>query len=249
VAIGLAAELANRRGTTLIVDVDETTPIVSARLGYRLEPTVLDALERIYYGDGDLSETITQPTQGSRGFTPMHVLAGIANPDDWSLLGRDRCLDLLRRAALQWQQVVAVSGPHLLSLPAGADRFGASQAAVACGDVVVGVCDPTPTGVLLALDWLIEARKLRSALPVWIVFAGRPRSSVQRADLVEALTREAGSELIAGVMFVPMGPEVDRACWEGRVSDKGRFAKSMRALAAELVPATVQRRRKAGKRR
>jgi hypothetical protein len=248
IGIGLAAELATKQGATIIVDVDEVTPIVSARLGYRLEPTVLDALERIYYGDGDLSETITQPTQGSRGFTPMHVLAGIANPDDWSLLGRDRCRDLLRRAALQWEQVVAVSGPHLLSLPSGADRFGASQAAVASGDVVIGVCEPTPTGVLHGLDWLIEVRKLRNASPVWVVFAGRPRSSVQRADLVDALTREAGVELIAGVMFVPMGPEVERAGWDGTVVTKGRFAKSMKALAAEIVPAPRSRRARTGKR-
>ncbi|MDH3679407.1 MAG: hypothetical protein OEV40_05585 [Acidimicrobiia bacterium] len=243
VAIGLAAELANKRGTTLLVDLDESTPMVSARLGYRLEPTVLDAVERIYYGDADLSQTLTEPTQGSKGFARMHLLAGIANPDDWSLLGRDRARDLLRKAAEQWDLVVATSGPQLHSLPQGADRYGASQAAVEIGDLAVGVCQPTPTGVLQALDWLIEARRLRHAAPVWIVFAGRPRSAVQRADLVEAVTREAGADLIAGVMFASAGPEVESACWDGRVVTKGRFAKSMRSLADALVPATAKRRR------
>lgn len=244
VAVGLSAELALTRGTTLLVDVDEATPLVSARLAYRLEPTVLDAVERIYYGDGDLSTTVTEPTQGSRGYAPMHVLAGIANPDDWSLLGRDRCVDLLRRAAEQWDQVVAVSGPNLTSLPQGVDRFGASQGAVAYGDVVIGVCDPSPTGVLMALDWLIEARRLRNGAPVWIAFAGRPRSSVQRADLVASITREAGNDLIAGVVFVPLGPEVERACWEARVLTKGRFTKAMKTMAAEVVPAGVRAARR-----
>jgi hypothetical protein len=243
VAVGLAAELAVDRGTTLLIDIDETTPILSARLGYRLEPTVLDAIEKLYHADGDLSGTLTEPAQGSQGFAPMHVLAGIANPDDWSLLGRDRCVDLLRRASEQWDQVVALSGSHLYSLPQGVDRYGASQGAVGFADLVVGVCDPTPTGVLLGLDWLIDARRLRNGAPVWIVFAGRPRSGVQRADLVEAITREAGNDIISGVMFVPLGADVERACWEGRVLTKGRFAKSMKSLANELVPSTRQTRR------
>ncbi len=248
VAVGLAADLATERGTTLLVDVDETTPILSARLGYRLEPTVLDAMERLYYGDGDLSTTITEPAQGASGFAPMHVLAGIANPDDWSLLGRDRCTDLLRRAAEQWNHVVAVSGPRLGSMPQGIDRYGASQGAVAIGDRVIAVCDPTPTGVLLALDWLIEARRLRNGAPVWIVFAGRPRSATQRADLVETISREAGSELISGVMFAPFGPEVERACWEARVPSRGRFTKAMKELAAELLPAPAPGRRRRARR-
>jgi len=205
-------------------------------------------MERLYYGDGDLSTTITEPARGANGFAPMHVLAGIANPDDWSLLGRDRCTDLLRRAAEQWNHVVAVSGPRLGSMPQGIDRYGASQGAVAVGDRVIGVCDPTPTGVLLALDWLIEARRLRNGAPVWIVFAGRPRSARQRADLVETISREAGSELISGVMFAPVGPEVERACWEARVPSRGRFTKAVQELAAELLPAPAPSRRRRARR-
>lgn len=243
IAVGLAAELAGNYGSTLLVDVDEATPMLAPRLGYRLEPTVLDAVERLYYGDGDLGATLTEPTQGSTGFTPMHVLAGIANPDDWSLLGHDRCKDLLHRASDQWAQVVAMTGPQLLALPNAGDRYGASRAAVGRGDRAVGVCDPTPTGVLQALDWLIEARHLRNGAPVWIVFAGRPRAARQRADLVESITREAGTELIAGLMFVPLGSEVERGCWEGRVVTSGRFAKSMKSLAEELIPKPSPSRR------
>lgn len=250
VAVGIAAELARTRGTTLAMDVDETTPVLAARLGYRLEPTVLDAIEKIHHGDGDLSLTVTEPTRGASGFAPMHVLAGIANPDDWSLLGRDRCRDLLRRSAEQWDQVVALSGPHLLSLPNGVDRYGASQAAVAFADRVVGVCDPTPTGVLLALDWLIEVRRLRNDSPVWIAFAGRPRSAVQRADLVDTLVREAGQGLIAGIVFVPVGADLERACWEATVLTRGRFTKAMASLVDELVgPPDPGRRRLARPRR
>lgn len=250
IAVGLAAEFANNYGSTLLIDVDEATPMLAARLGYRLEPTVLDAVERLYYGDGDLGSTLTQPTQGSQGFTPMHLMAGIANPDDWSLLGHDRCNDLLHRASEQWANVVAMSGAQLMALPNAGDRYGASRAAIERGDRVVGVCDPTPTGVLQILDWLIEARRLRNGSPVWIVFAGRPRAARQRADLVESITREAGTDLIAGVIFVPLGSEVERGCWEGRVVGSGRFAKSMKSLAAELIPGTGRGRRlRIGRRR
>jgi hypothetical protein len=243
-AVALATDLAESRGTALIVDVDETTPALAARLGYRLEPSVLDATERLYDGDGDLSAVTTQATQGSQGFVPMHVLAGIANPDDWSLFGRDRCVDLLRRASEQWDHVVALSGSRLQALPSGVDRYGSSRGAVASGDLVVGVCEPTPIGVLHGLDWLIDTRRLRHDAPVWIAFAGRPRSAVQRADLVEAMTREAGADLIAGVVFLPMGPEVERASWEGRVVTKSRFTKAVRTLVDELVPPTKNRSRR-----
>jgi hypothetical protein len=243
VAVGISAELADGYGTTLLVDIDETTPLVAARLGYRLEPTVLDAVERIYYGDADLSATLTEPTQGSQSFVPMHVLAGIANPDDWSLLGHDRARDLIARATEQWKYVVVASGPRLQAMPGGSDRYGASRGAVAVGDLALGVFEPTPTGVLQALDWLIDARKLRNGAPVWIIFAGRPRSARQRADLVESITREAGSDLIAGVMFVSLGAEVDHACWEGHTVTTGRFAKSMRSLAGELLPTPRTTRR------
>ncbi|MEM7337688.1 MAG: hypothetical protein AAF467_03505 [Actinomycetota bacterium] len=242
VAVGLSSVLAERYGTTLLVDVDETTPMVAARLGYRLEPTVLDAAEVVYYGDGNLETTLTEPTQGSQGFVPMHVLAGIANPDDWSLLGRDRSEDLLRRGAAQWQHVVAMSGSQLLSMPQSVDRFGASRGAVAISDIAIAVCDPTPTGILQALDWLVEARRLRNQRPVWVVFAGPTRSARQRADLVDALLREAGNELVAGVLFARIGPEVDAGCWEGRPVTSGRFAKAMASLAAELMPSRTDRR-------
>ncbi len=249
IAVGLATELAGRHGTTLAIDVDEGTPLLAARLGYRLEPTVLDALERLYYGDGDLTATLTEPTQGSQGFVPMHVLAGIANPDDWTLLGHERARDLLERASDQWRHVVAATGARLEALPTGNDRYGSSRGAVSIADVVVAVCEPSPTGVLLVLDWLIEARRLRNGLPVWVVFAGNPRSPRQRADLVDAITREAGREFIAGVMFVPMGGEVDRGCWDAKVISGGRFAKAMKTLSAELVPAPAGRRRRLLRRR
>ena len=42
VSVGLAASLAAGDRSTVVVDVDEVTPAVAARLGYRLEPTVLD---------------------------------------------------------------------------------------------------------------------------------------------------------------------------------------------------------------
>lgn len=242
IAVGLAAELANRKRTTLAVDLDETTPLLAARLGYRLEPTVLDALERLYYGDGDLTSVLTEPTQGSEGFVPMHVLAGIANPDDWTLLGHDRARDLLERAADQWQHIVALTGSRLEATPTGNDRYGASRGAVGLADLTLAVAHPTPTGVLQALDWLIEARRLRNGSPIWVVFAGHPRSPRQRADLVESITREAGRDFISGVVFVPMGSEVDRGCWDGRVVTGGRFAKSMKTLGAELVPAQARSR-------
>ena len=242
VAVGLAASFADDHGPTLLVDVDESTPLVAARLGYRLEPTVLDAVERLYYGDGDLAASVTGPTQGSRGFVPMHVLAGIANPDDWALFGHDRCGDLLRRAADQWKQVVAVSGPRIEALPTGADRYGSSRGAVASAHVAIGVCDPSPSGVLQALDWLIEAKKLRSGRPVWVVFAGRPRSTRQRADLVDSITREAGSDFVAGVLFVPLGSDVDRSSWEGTVVSGGRFVKAMKSMTDELRPVASRSR-------
>ncbi len=235
VAIGLAASLSAGDRSTVVIDVDEITPAVAARLGYRLEPTVLDASDVVRHGDADLTGTLTSATDGAKGHVPFHVIAGIANPDDWELLGRSRCDELLEAAQHQWRHVVAVCGPRLEPMPNGIERYGASQAAVAASDVAIAVVEPTPIGILHALDWLIEARRIRHGRPVWVAFGGHPKSSVQRADLVDALRREAGDSLIAGIVFVPLGAEVTDASWDARLVTGGRFARSMHSLAAALT--------------
>jgi len=236
VAVGLAASLSVGDRSTLVIDVDEVTPAVAARLGYRLEPTVLDASDIVRHGDADLTGTLTTATDGAKGHVPFHVIAGIANPDDWELLGRSRCDELLEATQTQWRHVVAVCGPRLEPMPHGVERFGASQAAIGAADVAIGMVEPTPVGILHALDWLIEARRLRHGRPVWIAFAGHPKSSVQRADLVDTLRREAGDSLIAGIVFVPLDSRVTGACWDARLVTGGRFARSMDSLAGALVP-------------
>jgi hypothetical protein len=235
VAVGLAASLSVGNRPTVVVDVDEITPAVAARLGYRLEPTVLDASDIVRHGDADLTTTLTAATDGAKGHVPFHVIAGIANPDDWELLGRARCEEVLEGAQHQWRHVVAVCGPRLESMPHGVERYGASQAAITSADVAMAVVDPSPIGILHALDWLIEARRLRGGRPVWVAFAGHPKSSVQRADLVDTLRREAGDSLIAGIVFVPLDAQVADACWDARLVTGGRFARSMDSLAAALT--------------
>jgi len=236
-AVALAAQLAHQtRESALAIDLDEASPLLAARLGYRLDPTVLDAMERLQYGDGDLRHCVTDPTHGSKGFCPMHVMAGIANPDDWALLGRDRTEDLLERTATQWNYVVSTSGPTIHPMPQGTERFGASRQAIASADLVVGVLEPSPLGLLQGLDWIIDVRRLAGEQPIWILFAGRPRSPVHRADLVTSLTREAGRDAIAGAMFVPYGAEVDRARWEGRPVSRGPFHRAIKNLVGEIVP-------------
>ena len=200
---------------------------------------MLDAVDVVHHGDADLTQSLTDPTDGASGHVPMHMIAGIANPDDWPLLGRARCVDLLDAATAQWQHVVAVAGSRIAPLPQGIDRYGASRGAVAQADTVVEVCEPSPLGVLHALDWLIEARHLRNGRPVWVAFAGHPRSPNERSDLVETLRREAGDALLAGIVFVPMGPEVTRASWDGRIVTGGRFVKALHGLATTIAPGTV----------
>ncbi len=236
IGVGLAAALSGGDAPAVLVDVDEISPAVAARLAYRLEPTILDAADVVRHGDADLTRSLTVATDGARGHVPMHVIAGTANPDDWELLGRHHCAEVLEAARAQWARAVAVCGPRLETVGNGIDRYGASQAAIGAADVAIGVCEPSPIGILHGLDWLIEARRLRAGRPVWVAFAGHPKSATQRADLVETLRREAGDELLAGIVFVPFGPEVTAARWEARLVTAGKFHQAISSLAATVSP-------------
>ena len=241
IGVNIAAAVGARHNT-VIIDVDEVSPCVAPRLRHRLEPSVLDAIDLLHHGHGDLTAALTQPTDAAP-FVRFNVIAGIANPDDWSLLGRRRASDLLAAALRQAEAVVAVCGTSVAAMPQGVDRFGASRAAVADADHAIVVMDPNPVGVLRGLDTMIEARRLRNARPCWAAFAGHPKSAVQRRDLVGTLRREAGDASLAGIVFIPFGKEVSEAAWAGSIPARGRFVKSINELAAKLmpVPTTVRR--------
>ena len=228
---------------TILVDLDEVAPGVARRLHLALYPHLLTALDGVRGAgfddqaqeDGDLLDAALARPLSSSGDLPFDVLAGLADGRDWPLVRPEDVDALLGLMTRRWATVVVNLGPHLEDLSRFVDRYGASRAALARSDHLVGVCEATPRGVLRFLDWLVDATAITSDRPVDVVVNRAPRAGFQRAEVADALYEHAGPRL-ASVTFAPDDRRVAKAAWDGRLVPPGRFLRAV-ALAASHVSA------------
>lgn len=238
VAIGLAGLLAEH-GPALLVDAADTYPSVARRLHRALHPHLLAAFDEVRTaplataaGAAPISASLARPAPGGDGQPlPFDVVCGLANPTDWQVVRGEDMSALLRRAAGAWRFVVCDTGPHLEDL-VRLDRWPLSRSATAHADRIVGVCAPTPDGMLRFLDWLVDAATL-TPLAVDVVVNHAPRSPLARAEF-EELLRENAAGRVASVTFVPGDDHVERAAWDGRVLRRAKFLKALTPLALSL---------------
>lgn len=172
-------------------------------------------------------------------------MCGLASVGDWARVRDADLADLVDELERHWAQVVIVVGP-VLEAPVhhGADRFGASRAAIARADRLVGVCAPSRLGVLRCLDWLAEARRLAPQRPATVVVNGASRSGFSRAELEGQLREHAAAEVIADVVFLPADDRVRRAAWDGSLVGAGPFVRAVEDLATAVAPAAPAARRR-----
>lgn len=235
VALALAAAAAERR-TVVLVDVDEVNPGVARRLGLSLHPHLLDALDAVH-GTGDpapdaadpLLDALARPALASAERLAFDVVVGLANREDWALARGGDVAVLLDALRARWAAVVVNLGPHLEDLSRWVDRFGASRAALGVADVVVGVCEASPRGLLRFLDWLAEASALVPSRPVHALVNRVPRSPFRAAEVVECLRADAGGRL-ASLTLAPEDPAVPAAEWAGELVAGRRFRRAVSEL-------------------
>ena len=238
VAVGMAGLLASHN-RALLVDAADTYPSIARRLHLALHPHLLSAFDEVRTaplatttGGVPLSASLARPAAGSdHPDLPFDVVCGLANPTDWQVVRGEDLSALLRRAAGPWRYVICDSGPNLEDLVT-LDRWPLSRTATAHADRVIGVCGPTPDGMLRFLDWLVDLAAL-SPVAVDVVVNRAPRAQSQRVEFEDQLHENAGGR-IASVTFVPEDDRVARAAWDGHELRRSSFLKALRPLAASL---------------
>lgn len=237
VAIGMAGLLASDR--VLLVDVADTYPSIARRLHLALHPHLLSAFDEARTaplaattGGMPLAASLARPAPGAdRPGLPFDVVCGLANPTDWQVVRSEDLSALLRRAAGPWRYVVCDTGSNLEDL-VRLDRWPLSRTATANADRIIGVCGPTPDGMLRFLDWLVDVVAL-SPLAVDVVVNRAPRASTRRAEFEQQLHENAGGR-VASVTFIPEDERVARAAWDGHDVRRSKFLKALGPLAASI---------------
>lgn len=243
VAVGLAGLLA-ADGRALLVDAADTYPSVARRLHLALHPHLLAAFDEVRtapmtaaVGGMPLSASLGRPAAGAdRPGLPFDVVCGLANPIDWQVVRGEDLAALLRRATGPWRYVVCDTGPNLEDL-VRLDRWPLSRTATAHADRVIGVCGPTPDGMLRFLDWLVDVAAL-SPVAVDVVVNRAPRAQSRRIEFEDQLHENAGGR-VASVTFLPEDDRVERAAWDGHDLRRSKFLKALRPLTAALQASPI----------
>jgi len=151
VAIELARRFASAAPTAL-VDMDDVVPAVAPRLGLPLEPNVRTAIDAAVFGIGVL-ELIDVGGE-------LAVLGGLPNVATWSQVRAEEVRALLSALTRNGRTVVANIGSRLESI-GEPERFGLSRVVLGQAEVVVGVVEPSPVGVIRAIDWMAPSAASR----------------------------------------------------------------------------------------
>lgn len=212
----LAAELARRGLSTLLVDADPHGGAVAQQLGILDEVSGLLAGARLVAA-GTLEERF--PTVQRRLSDRLRVLTGLPRPDRWSEI-RPGTLTALVEQAVQDGQVVLDTGFSIEPDPASdlgrAARNDLTREALEVSDEVVLVGGADPVGLARLARAIADLRELLPhAVPRVVVNRMRPTLGWRETDVVAML---AGFGPSRGVHFLPDDqPAVDRALVAGRL--------------------------------
>lgn len=189
IAIGLAAELAERGETVCLVDADTYGGTIAPALGLLDESPGFAAACRLAGAEALTANELDRVAQSARagGGAPFSVLTGIGRPHRWPELSASRVTTVLEMCR-QWRSVVVVdagfnleSDEELSSDMLAPRRNAATIAALRAADEVVAVGAADPLGLARLLrthaDLLetVETARVRIAI-------NRVRASVLGID-------------------------------------------------------------------
>ncbi len=229
-AIEMARALRRRGETVVVMDADEAFPSLAQRLGLPLIPNIRTAVDAVFHSTGEVSEALMAVASGS-----FEVLAGLANPGDWSQLRPFEVTEVARELAGLRDHVIVNVGREVEDVTrfGGLDRFGITRAMIEGADVVVAVGAAHPVGVARLLSWVAEAAPVASAKPIHVVVSKAPASKFIRAELEHEIRRTYSA---ASLHFVPFDAAVETAAWRGEVVASGPFVKGVAEMVREVVP-------------
>lgn len=244
VAVAIAAELARRRLTSVLVDADPYGGAVAPLLGVLDEVSGLLSAGRLSAA-GELADRL--PTVLRTYGSHLGVLTGLPRADRWPEL-RPGLVGEIAAAGRTRGYVVVDTGFSLEDDGAEAlGRTGRNQLtldALAAADEVVVVGAPDPVGLSRLARGLVDLRE-RTLAPPYVV-VNRMRASLgwserEVAAMVEGVVRTAG------VRFLPDDqPAVDRAAAAGRLllesTPDAALPRAVAALVDDFAPPVVGRR-------
>ena len=238
-ATALAAELARRRLTTVLLDADPYGGAVAQQLGVLDEVSGLLSAARLVAG-GSIDERFA--TVQRRLSDHLLVITGLPRPDRWVEVRPGALAAIVERARGE-AQVVIDTGFSLEQDPAAdvgvrPERNGLTVEALEAADEILLVGSADPVGLARLARAVAEAHELLPA-PVLRVVVNRMRPTLgwRESDVVAML---AGFGPNVGVHFLPDDqPAVDRALVAGRTLVESGESPLTRAVAG-LVDAMAR---------
>ena len=254
VALGLAAELAARGASTVVVDADPHAPSVAQHLGVLDEVSGLLAAARLS-SSGELEARFgtVQRALGDK----LRIITGLPRPDRWVEV-RSGTVEHVLEVAREGAHVVVDTGfslePDSQELGTLPGRNSMTLAALEAADEIVVVGSADPVGLARLARGLVDLRESTGAAPVRVVINRmRPTLGWSERDLAGMVS---GFTRLSGLHFLPDDrPAADRALMAGRTLAEGGQSALREALAEvvdQLVPglsAPLIRRRRAGRAR
>lgn len=234
VAVNLAAALAARGRSVVLVDADVEQPSLAVMVGADLEVSGVAALAR-YAARGVLGADLVARAQVPVG-PGLDLVTGLGAPERWRELSGQAAVRILRAAAERSEVVVADLAAGVpwdeaeAGFGGGRDDVVREVLAAADAVVVVGRAD------VVGLERLARAGRWlrdRPGAPPSIVAVNRVRASAAgahpRRSVMQALRGRLAGET---VLCVPEDPAVDRSLLRARAAVEAEpRAESARALA------------------
>jgi MinD-like ATPase involved in chromosome partitioning or flagellar assembly len=218
IALGLAATVAARRASAVLVDADELASSTAARLGLAIEPNLRSAIDAVEHGLGDMTNALVR--MGHPSFDVLCGLPSLAAATQIRPQGVREVLVALGRVRA-----------HVLVEVSGAAGIEIARAVIADAGVLVGVGAANPVGVARLLGWAAALPPV--GVPVHLVLNRAPTDRYQRAELTTEIYRTFTP---ASLTFVPTDRRVERAAWAGALVPRGPFTAGVAALAQAALP-------------
>lgn len=229
VAVNLAARLVDVGYETVIADLDTVNPAIAQRLDLPIVPNLLIASDHIRNGRFGSHSVLTHESG-------LAVIPGLANPREWdelSLVDAGELIDGLRDHYAATVAVVHSLLEDLAPLSGLEGRFDVGRHTVEKADEVLIAAAGSPVGLVRTISTISDVRNLTQA-PIHIVVNRMPRDGFMRGEWSRELERTFTP---ASISFLPFDPRIPRAAWDGRMIERGRFARTIRSVASDLVEA------------
>ena len=229
VTANLAAAFGKLGQSTLLADFDTVNPSVAQRLGIPIVPNLLTASDHIRQGRFDATSVVSHPA----GFA---VIPGLANPREWDELTSVDAGELASAFREEFSVTLAAGHPILEDLAplSGLEgRFDVSRRLVELADESLVVAAGSPVGLVRAQSTIADIRSITSA-PIHVVVNRMPQDRFLRAEWSREMNRTFTP---VSLTFFSFDRGLAKAAWDGRLLERGPFAREVRRFTSDLIGA------------